>query len=584
MRCAALWIVMTAATLSAGEREWTSHPPMRPLPAASKRPLGDGPAVFVDAARGDDRHDGSKDRPWKTLAHAIGRLEPGETLYLRGGTYYESVKVKAAGTADAPITVRAFPGELAILDAGHREFYESPASAWEPVPDGAPGEFRSVNRYERGGGAGNFGDSLVPLHRYLNFHDLRSKNELWHKGLSDRADDPNGLYCGPGVRRDPQTGRIHVRLAHTQLDGLGDRHYRGETDPRKVPLVVAGEDYALSIAASKHLIVQDLVIRGAQRAAVLVENSSDVRLEGVTLYGTASALRTAKTERLTLVDSRLRGHAAPWHSRAHHKYRAGAGYLVLANGQDFEFARCEFTDHHDGILLKDAENVLFHHNLVDHFNDDGVELGPKRTTGRMLIHQNLIRRCLLAFSLHGGRNPPPVEAAPGSGCYISRNVIDLREGIYKGPPTEPDPSGAYLNTVGHVASDHGGPLWPVCYVYHNTLLLGEDSWRDYYAFGWSKATRGTTRRVYNNIFVQIDGLPGLNFSMVETTHDFAAGGNLLWGLREGPAAGSEFFAAFRKTPKYQESRLRHPPGWTTTDLFADPKFAALEVQPTTAPP
>src|SRR5262249_4095662 len=143
--------------------------------------------------------------------------------------------------AEMPITIRSYPGELAIIDAGIREFYEDPANAWEPVP-GSDGEYRSKKTYTQGGGFGNFGDSMVPLHRYINFNDLRSKNELWNAGLGARKDDPKGIYCGPGVRRDPETGRIHIRLAHTELAGLGAHAYRGETDPRKIPLVIAGHD------------------------------------------------------------------------------------------------------------------------------------------------------------------------------------------------------------------------------------------------------------------------------------------------------------------------------------------------------
>ena len=45
--------------------------------------------------------------------------------------------------------------------------------------------------------------------------------------------------CGPGVWYDMKTGRIHARLGHTNLAHLGDQNYRGETDPRKLPLVIA---------------------------------------------------------------------------------------------------------------------------------------------------------------------------------------------------------------------------------------------------------------------------------------------------------------------------------------------------------
>src|SRR5205085_6311338 len=127
---------------------------------------------------------------------------------------YERVTVAVCGTAEKPITIRSYPGELAILDGGIREFFDEPANAWEPFPltpnplpqgerakaEGAEGEFRSKKSYAHGGGFGNFGDSMVPFHRYLTFADLRSSNEFSRKELGGRADDPTGIYAGPGVR------------------------------------------------------------------------------------------------------------------------------------------------------------------------------------------------------------------------------------------------------------------------------------------------------------------------------------------------------------------------------------------------
>src|SRR4051794_19466641 len=60
--------------------------PQRPLAGPSAVPLGDGPNLYADAARGDDaKGDGTEAKPWKSLAHAAGKLRPGDTLVLRGG-------------------------------------------------------------------------------------------------------------------------------------------------------------------------------------------------------------------------------------------------------------------------------------------------------------------------------------------------------------------------------------------------------------------------------------------------------------------------------------------------------------------
>jgi hypothetical protein len=571
-----LAVLSGADMCSAEDARFQSHPAMRALPQPSRRPMAAGPAWFVDAAKGDDGQAGTNDKPWKTVSHALTRLSPGDTLYLRGGVYYETVSVTASGTAEKPLTLRGFPGELAVLDAGFREFAENPAEAWQAAPGGADGEFRSTRTYEYGGGFGNFADSMVPFHRYMNLADLRSANELYLQSLNNREFDPVGMYCGPGTYRDPETMRIHVRLSHTKLAGLGDSAYRGQSDPRKLPLVIAGHDYALRIAGARHVRIADLVLRGAQRSALLVEQCEQIELDGLTLYGSGSALRISQTRGLQLVGSALRGHAAPWHSRFHHKNRAGSGYLLAADGSDFEIAHCELTDHHDAVLLKDADHVRFHHNLVDNFNDDGLEPGPKKPSQHIQIYQNTISRCLNPFTAHGEKTDP-VVSEPGSGIYVYRNLIDLRRGTYKSPPVEPDPTGAYLDQPTTLLDhDHGSPTHPDYYVYHNTFLLPGDAMRDYYLWTWAGHLRDTTRRVFNNIFVQENGVPGLNLSAVTADADFIADANLFWDRREGAAVAGEFFAAFRKSPLIEAGKRQYAPGWGASDQFADPRFVAWD--------
>src|ERR1043166_8141200 len=99
-------------------QDFLSHPPMRPLPTPSSRPMGKGEARFVDAARGRDENAGSESAPWKTVMQGIERVPAGGTLYLRAGVYYENVRVGRVARADASITIRSYPGELAVIDGG----------------------------------------------------------------------------------------------------------------------------------------------------------------------------------------------------------------------------------------------------------------------------------------------------------------------------------------------------------------------------------------------------------------------------------------------------------------------------------
>jgi hypothetical protein len=85
-----------------------------------------GPAVvavlgWFAAPTGSSGGDGSG-RPWdlQTALHGgNGKVLPGDTVWLRGGTYSNTAPVTStlAGTASAPVVVRQYPGERAILDA-----------------------------------------------------------------------------------------------------------------------------------------------------------------------------------------------------------------------------------------------------------------------------------------------------------------------------------------------------------------------------------------------------------------------------------------------------------------------------------
>jgi len=270
-----------------------THPAMRPLPKAADSPLAVGPKHFVNAAKGKDSQAGTMAAPWQTMRHALRQLKPGDTLYLRGGVYHEHASLTKSGTQEAPITIASYPGELATIDGGLREFLDDPANSWQTLEGGAQGEFVSTHSFlelddrqaptqfipscwepmwgiedERPLALGHFADSMVPLHGYRHLADLRATNELWSKGGKKEIGD---MYCGPGLWFNRDTGRIHIRLAHTQLAGLGDNAYRGETDPRKLPLIVAaGFGHAvLRVNGVKHVRIERIVLRGATGSPLL---------------------------------------------------------------------------------------------------------------------------------------------------------------------------------------------------------------------------------------------------------------------------------------------------------------------------
>jgi hypothetical protein len=358
---------------------------MRPLPTAADRKLADGPAYYVDAAKGADTNPGTQADPFKTLQHAISVLKPGDTLYLHGGTYYETLATGLSGEKTRPITIRAFPGELVVIDGGYREFVEQPVESWEPVSGGAKGEFRSIRTYPDlaaepdpqrplfGSGAftkivkvlGNFGDSMVPLHGYAMAIDLRSDNQYWNIGY--KLNEEKGIYCGPGLWYDVRSKHIHVRLAHTNLDYY-DSNYRGETDPRKLPLVIGGPKIVLDLENASHLRFQDLVFRGSRTRIISAIHCQNIEFENVTAYGGCPAAWLESSTRVRLSHSAFRGVSAPWSTRSSEKYRGISTYLFVSSFQTplnehVEIDHCEFTDCHDGVILGTTLGSVGRHRL-----------------------------------------------------------------------------------------------------------------------------------------------------------------------------------------------------------------------------
>ncbi|WP_248358158.1 right-handed parallel beta-helix repeat-containing protein [Anaeromyxobacter oryzae] len=84
-----------------------------------------------------------------SLSTGIGKLRGGDTLFLRGGTYNQTVAVGTSGTASSRITIAGYPGETAIIDGG------------DTLPSGSWGVLVSITG------------------SYVTLRDLEVKRSLW---------------------------------------------------------------------------------------------------------------------------------------------------------------------------------------------------------------------------------------------------------------------------------------------------------------------------------------------------------------------------------------------------------------------
>jgi len=637
-----------ALAQAAGARKYLSHPPLRQVPPASDRPMEKGPGCFVDAVRGNDANAGTEKAPWRTINHAISVLGPGDTLYLRSGVFHENVYCGIVGRRNAPITIRSYPGEQAVIDGGIPEFQASPASAWKPCPDGAPGEYVSTRPYKNiRDVVGLFGDSNIGLQTYWHVEDLRAENELliWDKEKTVQyrgravpyAFKP--VYCGPGLWYNRETGYVHVRLAHTHVQNPQVANYRGETDPRRLPLVVAPfQSTPLFVDLAKHVRFQDLVIRGGGYKTVNLLFGVNIEFDNCTIFCGTYGIWAKNTGPLKMTHCGVYGMIPPWafatenalytyspryydpflkdtlsmyaepkapatdgpldaytrtlhplHVKRRHISRLPTHAILVTEGgyefetfyyplnHDWDISYCEFTDGHDGVY-PNGRMIRFHHNWIDNIQDDGIYLSSPTpyVSHDMHIYQNLVTRTASAFALHS-------RGGPNGDIYIYRNVVDLRRGVHRARPTPENPAGQIKSL--QVFLRHGRPFLGVesLYWYQNTLVSPATGYSYVHKTLYS-TNETTTRRSFNNVCVYLNRWPDTRVAFVRgrlgtKTHDIQADGNLHWCPDPKAKVPTDLLKTARTCEASQRSKKDYPPGWAANSIMAAPKFKAFSTDP-----
>ena len=74
------------------------------------------PRRYYVSTAGDDSASGTEDEPLRTINCALGRVAPGDTVLVRGGSYHEFVRPTVSGERGRVITLAACPGETVKID------------------------------------------------------------------------------------------------------------------------------------------------------------------------------------------------------------------------------------------------------------------------------------------------------------------------------------------------------------------------------------------------------------------------------------------------------------------------------------
>lgn len=75
-------------------------------------------ADYYVSPSGNDSNSGTSSSPWKTVQKGVSSASAGDNIYLREGTYNESVSISKSGASGSPITLSSYSGENATINGG----------------------------------------------------------------------------------------------------------------------------------------------------------------------------------------------------------------------------------------------------------------------------------------------------------------------------------------------------------------------------------------------------------------------------------------------------------------------------------
>ena len=220
--------------------------------------------TYYVAPDGNNDDQGSIDAPWRTISMATQNLQPGDTVFIREGTYREVVNPITSGTEAEPIVYSAFPNERVIIN-GTRVVTD-----WERDGDGnryrAQVNFAAYPRFNSGRDPnGNRGGLLLQDGAKMNYVMAPSAEEV---------DEPGEYYINDAEGQNPPfTLYVNIR-------DLG----RG-TDPNEYLMEMGGSNHGLNLDGGEdYLIFRNLEVYGWNGSCVSSIDSDYCTFDGLKCY------------------------------------------------------------------------------------------------------------------------------------------------------------------------------------------------------------------------------------------------------------------------------------------------------------
>ncbi|MFH2005091.1 MAG: right-handed parallel beta-helix repeat-containing protein [bacterium] len=396
---------------------------------ADAPPTPTGGELWVDAESGLDTNPGTQSQPLATIQAAVDLAQPGDTVRLAPGIYYEHVDLPRGGAADNPLVILGEPG--AILSGADQHLAES-GPVWTA-------EGNDIYSTPFTGNCWYLAADDVRIYDYQSLTELQE--ESGKMGVPGAL--PGGFYVDAGA------GLLHLRLP--------DR-----SNPADHVIYATIRDVGILIDTITDVVIEGLEIRHFGEVAVDVRDSrrSWVRRNHLHHVNAGVRLRRPESHDNVVEDNRLRDTSVyfwPWDSCKAETCEAsgvsvtgGEGNVVRRNTIE-GFFNGVYTGEWDTTDESIARNTDVTENTLFQIGDDGLE--PEGACVNHRFVENTIVEVYNAISL------APIDTGP---TWLVRNVVvGFKAHVLKLNNASTGYMFAYHNTsVPHPDEDGAQPLSP----------------------------------------------------------------------------------------------------------------------------
>jgi hypothetical protein len=311
---------------------------------------------------GSDLAAGTAAAPWKTIQKAANTAQPGDTVTIRAGTYYELVSFNLSGTSGQPIVFKAASGEQVILDGSQTVWKKQESKALLSLID------RS----------------------YVTVEGL----ELRNLRTSQKESVPMGIYIGgSGKGLVLRNNKVHhIEQTATKSSGV-DAHgiaVYGDSATPIEDLLIKGNEVSDCLLGSSEALVVNGNVKGFAIRENTVHDCNNIGIDVIGFEGTCPDPAQDRARDGVVEEN--------------HVYNIDTFYNPAYGGRPGKGGGERSAA---GIYVDGGQNLVVERNHVFHC-DFGVELAsewPQGAAEDIVLRSNVVHHNLSAGLIMGGYDP-----------------------------------------------------------------------------------------------------------------------------------------------------------------------------------